>query len=157
MSNTVVISPYTQHNFSSIKLCLCNRLQRFIFVNPQLFELNIVRKDIFHHLYWYSWETLHSSTLKDLLQRICEHILLIKCMRKSKTQFSHFSYHFQVVTDCGLGCVEVLILEYFFRDCIPPILLKNLKWGLMSMLIWVHLSEKYCQNETLKISFGHIS
>ena len=37
--------------------------------------------------------------------------------------------------------IQVLILKYFCMDCIPPILLKHLDWSLMSILVWVSLSE----------------
>ena len=53
--NTIVIPPYTLHNFSSMKLQLWSRQQRLILINSVLFALNIVTKDpFFHHLHWYS-------------------------------------------------------------------------------------------------------
>ena len=47
MNNPAVISPYTQHNFSSRKLCLWGKQQRFILVNLLDFAVNIVIKDLF--------------------------------------------------------------------------------------------------------------
>ena len=48
---------------------------------------------------------------------------------------------------------QVLILEYFYIDCIPPVLLKYVDQGLMCILVWVHLSITYYQNKILKTIF----
>ena len=42
-----IIPRWSQHNFSSFKLCLCGRLLRFILINLLPFALNIVIKVIF--------------------------------------------------------------------------------------------------------------
>ena len=44
---------------------------------------------------------------------------------------------------------EVVILKYFFRDCIPPIFLKHLNWCLISILVWVHHSMMYLSPEQI--------
>ena len=102
MNNTVVIPPYTQLNFSTLKLCLCDRLQRFILVN--LLPLNIVIKDS-------SFTICKDILVKQVISlpwKICQYgyviylILLIKSMRNPNIQLAHLSYLFQVVTDCGL-------------------------------------------------------
>ena len=49
--------------------------------------------------------------------------------------------------------VQMLFLEYFCANDIPPILLKYLDWGMMSVHILVYLSLTYRQNEILKIRF----
>ena len=54
----------------------------------------------------------------------------------------------------GMCWGQVLILKYFLKDWIPLILLNHLDQGLMSILVWVHLSMIYCQNKTFKTSFG---
>ena len=47
MNDTTAIPSYSQHNFSSLKLCLWSRLWRFILVNPLPFALDIVIKHPF--------------------------------------------------------------------------------------------------------------
>ena len=37
----------------------------------------------------------------------------------------------------GMCWDQVLILEYFYVDCIPPILLKHLEQSLMNALVWL--------------------
>ena len=48
---------------------------------------------------------------------------------------------------------QVFILEYFWADCIPLIVLKHFDLRLMSVVISVQLSMNYHQNETFKTSF----
>ena len=153
MKNITVILSYTLHNFSSVKLHIWDRLLRLIFVNPLPFKLNIVIKDPFF------------VTCKDIFEKwgislpwkknfrswyAVFPLFLSKSTRDPNTQLV-----FQVVTDCGLGYVEVncLILEYFYTDCIFTVFLKHLDGGLMSIRVWVHLSMRYRQNESLKINF----
>ena len=105
-----MILPYTQHNFSSMKLCLWSRLWKFILVNPLPFALNIVRKDP-------SFITCNDILEKWVIslpwKKTCCYgyviflILLTKCMRKLNAQLSHFFYPFQVIVDCRLRCVVV--------------------------------------------------
>ena len=83
-------------------------------------------------------------------------ILLTKSIRKVNARLVHFSNLFK---KGGRKYIEmcwgqVLIPEQFCADYIPPILLKPLDRGLMSVLVWVHLLMMYHQNETLKTSFG---
>ena len=112
-----------------------------------LFALNIVIKDL-------SFVTcnIFEEWMIFLLpwKKICQYdmiylIFLIKNMRSPNTHFAHFSYFFKWIR---ISWLQVLILEYFCTDCIPSIFLKHLDQGLMNVLVWVHLSMTYCQNET---------
>ena len=63
LNNAAVITLYTQHNFSSLKLHLWGRLKRFILVRSLLCAMNIELKVPSYHMYWYPWETGHLSAL----------------------------------------------------------------------------------------------
>ena len=105
-----VIPPNTEH-FSSLKLNLWGRLQRFILVNPLPFMLKVSKKkkkkkknfffitcnDILEkQVISLSWKKTHHNPYTIFL------ILLTKSMRKPNVQLAHFSYLFQVVADCEL-------------------------------------------------------
>ena len=73
------------------------------------------------------------------------------------TQYSA-CLHFLSLPSCsilyiGMYRSQLLIIEFFYMDCILPILLKYIDFGLMSALVWVHLSMTRCLNETLKTRF----
>ena len=52
----------------------------------------------------------------------------------------------------GMFWSQMLIVEYFWVDYVPSILLKHLDRGLMSVLVCVHRSMTYCHDESLKTS-----
>ena len=67
---------------------------------------------------------------------------------------THFSYLYQVATDVfGMCLSQALIFEYCCTDFIQLILLKHFDQGLISILVWVHISLTYRQKEILKINF----
>ena len=79
---------------------------------------------------------------------------LIFSLRVLETQtpslltFPNFYKRYQIVD------WDELVLKYFCVDCIPSIHLRPPYRGLMCVLVWVYLSMKYYENETLKTSFG---
>ena len=51
----------------------------------------------------------------------------------------------------GMFWGQGLILKYFCADYMPPVLLKHFDEGLMSVMVFIHLSMTYQQNETLNV------
>ena len=153
MNNTRMIPPYTRYNFSSMKFRLWQRLQRVILVNPLPFASEHFHKrhiDILEkQLITLPWKKTFCYRYAIFL------ILLIKSLRRPNTQLTHFTYVFSSGGRLLIGMCwgRMLIHEYFCINCISLILLKYLDWGLMSVLVRVHFSMTYCQNEHLKINF----
>ena len=152
MNDTTVIPQCTQRNISSVNLRLWSRMQRFILLNPLLFALNIVIKDLF---------VVNSNDILEkwinylIWKKTCCYgyaIVLILLTKSMKNFFLAFSSGGRLWI--GLCCGQVLILKYFCVSFIAPIFSKHLDRSLMSVIICVHLSMVYCQNETLKTSFG---
>ena len=59
-----------------------------------------------------------------------------------------FKWRQIVALDCWS---QVQILEYICMDYIPAIPLKHLDQSPMNVLVWVHLSFTYLQNENLQL------
>ena len=76
---------------------------------------------------------------------------LLKSMRKPNAYQAHFSHLFKVATD---GRLRFAVIKFSCMDYIPPILLKHVDRCLMIVLVWVHFSMMYRQNESLKTNFG---
>ena len=120
-------------------------------IHPLPFALNIVIKDPFFITCYdilekkvnsWPWNKTFGYRYAIFL------ILLTNSIRNPNVLFLSFSSGGQLWI--GMCWGQVLILKYFCIDCIPPILLKHLDWGLMSILVWVYLSIMYHENEILK-------
>ena len=115
MNNTSVIP---HHKFSSMMLSFMGRQRRFILVNPPPFALIIVKIPNFSSPVIIFFKNASVLSRK----KICCNgytiflILLTKSTRNPNAQLAHFSYLFQVVTDCGLGCFEVKWKLHFINS-----------------------------------------
>ena len=128
----------------------------FILVNPLTFALNIDIKDPFFVICNDNFEKLVISLL---WKKTCCYgyaiffILLTKSMKKPNTQLVLFAYFFFMLLQIVDWNVpqSVTNSRVFLRGFnIPSILLKHLDRGLMSVLVWVHLSTLRNQFETLR-------
>ena len=144
MNNTAVIPPYTQYNFSSVKLHLYSRLQRFIFVNLLSLKLNRIIKDPFFI--------------------ICNNILekLIISLSLKKTCYNGYAALLSFLPEYEEPkCPSWSLFLFFFKwwpivDCDVLGLNVNsqvLLYGLQFISSLDHLSMTYCQNKILKTSF----
>ena len=119
--------------FSSMKLCFWNQLWKFILVNPLLFVLIIIIKDLFF------------ITCNDILEK-----LVISLPRKNTMDiFTFLSFSSGSKSWIRMYWDQVLILEYVCMHCILPILLKHLDRVLMSIHFWT----MYHQNKNFENRF----
>ena len=149
-----------------MKLHLWGILQEFIFVIPTIYSFKYchkrpICKDILKKWVIYlPWKTYWYGYAIFL-------IFLTKSMRNPNTQLVHFSYLFEVASDCRLGCVRSRA-NFWVLLCILQSLLKCLDRGLMSiwswfifqwqitrMNLWKPVSDLAVSNDTLTINLSN--
>ena len=130
MNDTVVNLPYAQHNFSSMKLHLWGRLQKFNLVNPLPFALRIVMKDPF-------FITCNNIFEKQVTERefveMDMQTYLFFSLRVRRSQIP--SLYIFLIFFKGWQIMDWYVLssrvnsQVFCMDYIPPIFWKHLDWA----------------------------
>lgn len=142
-----------QHNFPSMELSLWGRAWKFILVNPLLFVLNIVIKDLFFITCneWYYSEAANFCLERWLVAMDMQSFLFFSLISPACWLFLFFpsSSRWWI----GLRWGQLLIPKYLYEDWIWLIFLKFFDQSLMSIMVWAIYQWQISSKKTLKTNF----